>query len=88
MNGREWRDRTPTGCPSCGRQWPQERLELVERCIRAEKALRVAETISRVALAEDPKNELTLLAVENVEQRDAIERLNQRIIELNQRKSA
>ena len=88
MNGREWRDRTPTGCPSCGRQWPAERLELVERVVRAEKRAVIAETKARVALAEFPRDELTHLATEVEEQRVTIERLNQRIAELNQRRTA
>lgn len=88
MNGSEWRDRTPKGCATCGRQWPTERLELVERVIRAEKARDVAETVARVALAEFPTDAMTVLAVENVEQRETIERLNQRIAQLNQRRTA
>ena len=81
----KWRSTSSKNCPSCGAQWPQERLELVEALIGAKKAARVAETQARVALAAHPEDAITALAVENEELRENLARANARIAHLNRR---
>ena len=64
---------------------PGERRELVERVIAAEKATRIAEAKCRVLMAQEPRDEITRLAVRLVELEDDLARANARIAELNTR---
>lgn len=82
MNGNQWRNASPADCPSCGRQWPQERLELVERVIRAEKAARIAEAKARALLEDDA---ISAVVAERDDLRVTVARLNARIAHLNRR---
>lgn len=59
----EWRDSRPKDCGLCGRQWPAERFDLVERVISAEKRAAVAERALREQM-EHPEDRGLVLALQ------------------------
>lgn len=61
MSQREWRDKRPKDCGLCGRQWPTERFDLVERLITAERRARIAEQTLRDRL-DHPEDRGQMLA--------------------------
>jgi transcriptional regulator GlxA family with amidase domain len=80
VSGRAWRDDKPKQCGLCGRQWPTERLELVERLIGAERRARVAEQALRDRMNEPDDRCLALAQQARIDELTGIvERLNQTI---------
>lgn len=89
MNGREWRDKKPKACGLCGRQWPTERLELVERLITAERRARVAEQALRDRMNEPDDRSLALAQQSRIDELEGIvQRLNQKAMTDNRRKAS
>ena len=73
-----------------GSTWrhPGERAELVERVIKAEKLVRIAQSQARAAIPDEARDEITRLAVRVVELEDIVARLNAKLAERNQRRKA
>lgn len=80
---------TPRSPSSDTWRHPGERVELVERLIKAEKRALIAEAQHRASLSPDAeRDEITRLAVQVVELQDNLEKANRTIAGLNQRRSA
>lgn len=89
MSRSEWRDKTPKQCGLCGRQWPTERLELVERLIGAERRARVAEQALRDRMNEPDDRSLALAQQARIDELESIvQRLNQKAMTDNRRKAS
>ena len=67
---------------------PGERAELVERVVKAEKLVRIAQSQARAAIPDEARDEITRLAVRVVELEDIVARLNAKLAERNQRRKA